>query len=215
MRLLRDLVDLVLPRACAGCGSPAALLCPTCGDALDALLPSRAVPDPCPPGLPRTWAAGPYAGPLRAALLAHKERGRLALTSPLGVLLAGAVEQLRAGPAWLVPVPSARATVRARGHDHALRLARAAAGATGGRAAALLVPARAVADQSGLGTAGRAANLAGALRTRGPLDGLVVVVVDDVVTTGAILVEAARALREGGATVRGCAVVAATQRRGS
>ena len=102
--------------------------------------------------------------------------------------------------------------MRARGHDHALRLARAAAAAGGGRAAALLVPARAVADQGGLGAQERAANLAGALRVRRPLHGLPVVVVDDVVTTGATLVEAARALREGGAAVRGCAVLAATQR---
>ena len=61
--------------------------------------------------------------------------------------------------------------------------------------------------------AARAANLAGALAVRRPLDGLPVVVVDDVVTTGATLVEAARALRDGGARVLGAAVVAAVERR--
>jgi len=212
--LVRDLVDLVLPQACAGCAEPSALLCDACRRALAGLRPAPAVPSPCPPGLPRTWAAGTYGGPLRGALLAHKERGRLALAAPLGALLAGAVAALRS-PAVLVPVPSSRSAVRARGHDHALRLARAAAAAGGGRATPLLVPARVVADQGGLGAQERADNLAGALRVRRPLDGLPVVVVDDVVTTGATLVEAARALREGGAAVRGCAVLAATQRRRS
>ena len=213
MTLLADLLDLVLPQACAGCGGPAALLCPACRAALDALVPGPAAPSPPPPGLPRTRAAGPYAGPLRAALLAHKERGRLGLGPPLGGLLAGAVQDLRAGRVVLVPVPSAPAAMRARGHDHALRLARAAAAAAGLRAAPLLVAARRVEDQSGLGAAERAANLTGALRARHPLAGLPVVVVDDVMTTGATLVEAARALREAGAAVRGCAVVAATRRR--
>jgi len=211
--LLPDLLDLVLPQQCAGCAQPAALLCPACRTWLDGLQPARTEPDPFPPGLPRTCASGSYDGVLRALLLSHKERGRLALARPLGALLAGAVSALGAGEVVLVPVPSAAAAVRARGHDHALRLARSAAAAAGLRAAPLLVPARRVADQSGLSSAGRAANLAGALRVRRPLSGLPVVVVDDVVTTGATLVEAARALREGGARVRGAAVVAATRRR--
>jgi len=98
-----------------------------------------------------------------------------------------------------------------------MRLARAAASAlrsygVDAQAARLLVPARSVADQSGLSTAERTANLHGALRAttavRGP-----VLVVDDVVTTGATLVEAARALTAVGHQVAGAAVVAATSRR--
>jgi len=212
VRLLEDLADLVLPRTCAACPEPAALLCAACRDELAAPALGRTVPDPCPAGLPRTCAAARYGGAARAALLAHKERGRLGLVVPLGAALAGAVAALQAGPAVLVPVPSSRAAVRARGHDHALRLARAAARAGGGRAAPLLVPARAVADQSGLDAAGRVRNLAGALGVRRSLDGLPVVVVDDIMTTGATLVEAARALRAGGAQVRGAGVVAATAR---
>jgi predicted amidophosphoribosyltransferase len=114
-------------------------------------------------------------------------------------------------------VPSARSAVRSRGHDHALRLARAAAAqlrARGAdvRAAALLAPARSVADQSGLTAAQRAANLRGALRcTAGPAGA--VLVVDDVMTTGATLVEAVRALRGAGHEVVGAAVLGATVRR--
>jgi ComF family protein len=203
--VLADLLDLVLPRVCAGCQAPGAVLCRACCLALAA--PRLHRPDPCPAGLPPLVAAAAYAGPVRAALLAHKEDGRLALARPLGRALAAAVALLGAPEAVLVPVPSARAAVRARGHDHARRLARAA-----GRSAPLLVPARRVADQAGLSSAGRAENLRGALRARRPLEGLPVVVVDDVVTTGATLAEAARALRAAGADVRGAAVVAATAR---
>jgi predicted amidophosphoribosyltransferase len=211
--LLAAAVDLVLPGVCAGCGSPGEQVCPGCAGRLEAGRPHRATPDPCPPGLPRTYAAVPYDAVVRGLLVAHKERGRLRLGQPLGALLAGAVLQMRPGEVVLVPVPSSRAAVRARGHDHALRLARAAAGSAGLVAAALLVPTRVVADQAGLDTAARAANLAGALAVRRPLAGLPVVVVDDVVTTGATLVEAARALRAGGARVLGAAVVAAVSRR--
>jgi len=170
-------------------------------------------PDPTPPGFPATAAFGRYDGPLRALLLAHKERGRTALARPLGGALARAVAGVASGPVLLVPVPSSRAAVRARGHDHAWRLARAAArrlppGSAAGR---LLAPARAVADQAGLSHAARAANLHGALVAR---QGRAhVVVVDDVVTTGATLVEAARALAAAGHVVLGAAVVAATARR--
>lgn len=213
MQLLRDLVDLVLPRECTGCGSPAALLCADCRALLATAPLGLTAPDPCPWGFPTTVAALAYAGPVRPLLHAHKELGRLALTEPLGALLAEAVLGLRGiEGAALVPVPSARAAVRARGHDHALRVAQAAGRRTGLPVLPLLRPARRVADQSGLSSRARAANLTGALAVREPLRGRPVVVVDDIVTTGATLVEAARALSAAGGDVRGAAVVAATLR---
>ena len=152
-------------------------------------------------------AAARYADEVRAVLLAHKERGALALAAPLGVALAGAV---RAGPIWghgavvLVPVPSARRAVRARGHDPARRIALAAARelrrvGTAARVAAVLRQRRDVADQAGLNSRQRLENLAGALEVvpdggRLLADGPVVLV-DDLMTTGASLAEAARAVR--------------------
>jgi predicted amidophosphoribosyltransferase len=211
--VLADLLDLVLPRSCAGCVAPGPALCPACAAGL--AVPRRHRPDPCPQGLPAVVAAAPYAGPVRAVLLAHKEQGRRGLARPLGAALATAAAVLDLPPrSLLVPVPSSPEAVRARGHDHARRLAAATARALpGAQARPLLVGCRAVADQAGLDRAARAANLSGALRVRGRLAGLPVVVVDDVVTTGATLAEAARALRAAGADVRGCVVVAATQRR--
>jgi len=229
--------DLLLGSSCHGCGWPAWTLCTSCAAALRALRPRPARPDPCPPGFPATWTAGPYDPLARGLVSAHKERSALGLTRVLGERLALAVLALldeSVGPrtaVLLVPVPSARRAVRARGFDAGLALARAAARRLPeARAAPLLVPARHVADQSGLGAVERHANLAGAFRVRAgpfgaglpgaggfagvrPGDGRPVVVVDDVVTSGSSLAEAVRALRAGGVPVLGAATAAATVRR--
>ena len=190
--------------------------------------------------MPVVHAAAPYEDEVRAALLAHKERGALALAAPLGTALAGAVRaalghgwstgpgvrptrldgRLRPvnghhgpegggtttdGAVLLVPVPSSRRAVRARGHDPARRIALAAAGelrrtGTPARVIGALRQRRAVADQSGLDSWQRLGNLAGALEVavgaaRMLADSGRVVVVDDLMTTGASLTEAARAVR--------------------
>ena len=229
--MLADLLDLVLPVRCAGCGAPRWSVCQLCLDALRAQ-PYLHQPTPCPAGLPLLAAAAPYDGPVRGLLLAHKERGRLGLVRPLGSALAAAVLLVTTSPpesrplreVLLVPVPSAPATVKARGHDHARRLASRAAQqlrqrGVPTRVLPLLRLRRTVADQAGLSSAERSANLAGALVVGRPLAGLdglagvAVVLVDDVVTTGATLTEAARALRHAQVVVHGSAVVAATRLR--
>jgi predicted amidophosphoribosyltransferase len=226
------LVDLVLPGECAGCasdsGERASLLCPACR--LELTGPARpARPTPVPPGLPPPWAVADYDGAARGAILAHKEDGRFAVVAPLGDALARSVlaglaataAADRAGVA-LVPVPSRRTAVRGRGQDATLRLARRAAAAVrrAGPDVEVLPVVRIVrgmADQAGLDAGERAANLHGALvvpdRLARHVCGRAVVVVDDVITTGASIAETARALRAAGADVRCAAVVAATRRR--
>ncbi|MFF8829907.1 ComF family protein [Streptomyces sp. NPDC015131] len=207
----REMAGLVLPVACGGCGRAGAGLCGDCERALHGSGARRARPVPEPAGLPVVYAAAPYAGAVRAVLLGHKERGALGLARPLGRALAGAVRASAGapggpggGPLLLVPVPSARAAVRARGHDAGRRLARAAAAelrraGVAARAAPVLCQRRPVADQSRLGARQRHVNLAGALEVvpggRRLLAGGRPVLVDDLMTTGASLVEAARALR--------------------
>ncbi|MCX4558455.1 ComF family protein [Streptomyces phaeochromogenes] len=153
------------------------------------------------------------AGPLGAAL-AGAVRVGLATGCGSGAGAAGFVAGGPGGPVGvggsrtpvsLVPVPSAPWAVRARGHDPARRIALAAAGelrrtGTPARVVAVLRQRRAVADQSGLNSRQRLDNLAGALEVpaggaRLLAGGGRVVIVDDLMTTGASLAEAARALR--------------------
>ncbi|MGW3247592.1 ComF family protein [Streptomyces sp. NPDC001070] len=233
----REISGLVLPAECAGCGAPRTGLCEECGAALYEPGARQVWPDAPTDGLPAVWAATVYADQPRAVLLAHKERGALGLARPLGAALAGAVyAAVRGGggggapetrrrtstptpalpPFLLVPVPSSRRAVAARGHDATRRLALAAAAdlrrdGLSVRVAAVLRQRRAVADQSRLAARDRPANLSGALvavRGAGRLLGSApVVLVDDLMTTGASLAAAARAVEESGGRVLAAAVV--------
>jgi predicted amidophosphoribosyltransferase len=221
------LADLVLPRTCAGCGVPGAVLCRRCGRLLTR--PHLATPRRFPAGFPPTVAAGAYGGPVRAAVLAFKERGRAELARTLGAALALAVGGVLAGmpgalaePVLLVPLPPSAAGLRSRGRDHVRELTRCAvaelrAGGVVAAEARLLRRRGRVRDSAGLSAAERRANLAGSFVPAGaaPSGGLLVVV-DDVVTSGATLTEAASVLartRRVDATPVLAAVVAATPRR--
>ncbi|MFF3727179.1 ComF family protein [Streptomyces erythrochromogenes] len=207
----QELAGLVLPVDCAGCGAARVLVCADCRGALGGAVAGPVRPSPRPAGLPVVQAAAAYEGAVRAVLLAHKERGALPLAGVLGAALAAAVLAGGTGPGRgevaLVPVPSARRQVRARGHDPARRIALVAAGrlrraGVPARVAPVLGLRRAVADQAGLGARQRRENLAGALAVRRDgarlTGGARIVLVDDVVTTGATLAEAARAVRAAG-----------------
>ncbi|MBM7519322.1 ComF family protein [Nocardioides nitrophenolicus] len=224
--LVDGFVDLVLGSRCVGCERPGRPLCPACRGtcqerAADA---SPHWPTPSPAGLVPPYAVGEYAGVLRALVLAHKERRVLALARPLGELLAGAVATAAPpGPLVLVPVPSRTSSVRQRGHDPTLTMTRHAARLLGGdaHAARLLRLRPGVVDQAGLDAAARAANLdrsmtvpaAGVRRLVRVCPRAHVVICDDVLTTGATLREAQRALEAVGLPVHAAAVVAATRRR--
>lgn len=221
---LRALAELAAPSGCAGCRLRGQRWCAACSSALHGQPPRAWRPTPCPPGMPATWAGPAYDGPVREAVVAWKELGRVDLGPELALVLRSSVaaaattlghDQPRGQPVAVVPAPSARASTRARGRSPVLELAVAAVGR--GPVVDALRLRRPVRDQAGLSAVQRADNLAGAVAVRARearlLQGLPCVVVDDVVTTGSTLCECARALREGGAGPVVAATVAATRRR--
>lgn len=186
------------------------------------------VPHPAPEGMPAVYAWGVYADPLRAAVSAWKDAGRRDLVPVLLPLLVQALGGALAGSGWhagvvvVVPAPSSRRAVRQRGDIPMTALCDEAVAALPGpgrtvlRVAPALRHVRRVEDQSGLGTSERRGNLSGALDVhplwRKVIRGRRCVLVDDVVTTGATLADAARALRDAGAQDVVGASMAATQR---
>jgi predicted amidophosphoribosyltransferase len=230
--LLGDLADLVLPMACAGCGAERVPLryavCARCAAGLEALQPFRTAPSPPPRGFPRCAAAGVYGGPLRGALLAYKERNAYRLAGPLGTLLAASVAVLapRGVPLTLVPVPSTSRAARDRHGDHLSRLAAQAVRrlreAGWDATVSHLLRALPRPDSTSLSVAERAVAAESSLRIRRPRIGVprrgdtiegTLIVLDDIVTTGATLTAVAGRLEEANMQVTGAAVLAATKLR--
>lgn len=180
--------------------------------------------------MPSCWVSGEASGALRAVVTAYKDEGRRDLCRVLAGWLAPALraaagtdpaarDSLRGRGLLVVPVSGSPRARRRRGDVPLRPLVATAASSLGGRAtvAEVLAPTRATRDQSTLDSAERATNLAGAmavrLRHEGAVAGTVCVVVDDLVTTGATLAEAARALRAAGAQHVVGAAIGATRRR--
>ncbi|WP_433683090.1 ComF family protein [Nocardia sp. CA-119907] len=209
---MRTLLDLILPMDCAGCGAVGVGWCADCAATL-ARPPVRVRPR-TDPGVP-CWALGPYAGPARRAVLAVKERGRRDLAEPLGLALATGLTRLRAGsrPLVLIPAPSRRVAARRRGGDPVVRTARAAAGwLPDCRVVPMLRVWWGVRDSVGLTVSQRQHNMRGhvvAVPGAGAVPEIPanaeVVLVDDVLTTGATARESVRVLGRTGVPV--CAVL--------
>ncbi|MHC5795289.1 ComF family protein [Lacisediminihabitans sp. FW035] len=206
-----DALAVVLPVTCAGCGADDRSLCDGCRGQLQPRPFVRELDDGTP-----VWAALTYDGVVRRAILELKEQGRTDVVAALAVPFASAVaaaaqharENVRGG-VELVPPPVRRGSFRRRGYDPVRLLARAAGLP---RPAAALADTHERASQKTLDRSQRAVNLVGTMVPTRSLVGRRFLVLDDVVTTGATLVEMIRSLREGGAVVVGAAVLAATPR---
>ncbi|MEJ5866148.1 phosphoribosyltransferase family protein [Pseudokineococcus sp. 5B2Z-1] len=211
---------LVWPVACPGCGAPDVPWCAPCRAVLAA--PPLGLVELPVATAPPVRAAARYDGAARGLLLAWKERGR----HDLSPLLADALRRAGAaaldaaadagpvgGPLAVVPAPSTRAAVRARGDDLVADLARrwSTSLARGGRVVPVrrvLAMRRGAGDQVGRTAAQRTAARRGALVVRAAPPRRCLLV-DDVVTTGSTLAEAARVLALAGCRVEGAVVVLA------
>ncbi|MFG6502760.1 ComF family protein [Microbacterium sp. P05] len=198
-RALADALTFVLPVDCAGCDAPDIALCEECRSALQ--------PEPFSQqlGSLRVWSGMRFEGVAARVLRALKEEGRTSLAPSLAPAITASLIRLGEADALLATMPTSRASMRRRGYRVTELLVRRA----GLRPARVLRPTRATGDQRGLSAEERRANTAGSMIASG-VRGRGVIVIDDVVTTGATLREAERALVAAGADVVGAVTVAAT-----
>ncbi len=221
---------LIAPSRCAGCGGPrreagGGGFCPSCWKGLPrfetgSTCPRCAIPTggtlcrgcaASEPPVERAVAFGPYEGGLKRLVHAVKFQGYDIAAAPAGALLADAVrgEGIDA-PDAVVAVPSTRRRNRERGYDPGALLAEE----LGRRLSIRLIPAlarvRETPPQSALGASERRSNVAGAFRGRPIAAGRSLLLVDDVMTTGATAFAAAGALRDAGARRVDLAILART-----
>ena len=209
-----DALAVLFPVECGGCGSADRSLCERCRLLLEPTVQIRRTPA----GL-EVHTALLYSGEIRQGILALKEQGRTDIAryfvSPMGDAIVSALAT-PISPSGvpdgtvieILAVPGSAAAWRRRGYDpvalicgRRLVRSRRVLGITG-----------TTARQKTLGVQDRATNMRGAIRARGDLTGRFFILVDDVLTTGATLDEAARAVTAGGGVVLAAAALAFTPR---
>jgi ComF family protein len=221
-RLTAATLDLAFPASCSGCRREGPPICPACLPALDARLD---LPGGTPLGLPADipapllqldWCAA-FTGVVRDGLHDLKYKGERRLAEPFGAAVARRWARVGIGAQVVVPVPVHAERERQRGYDQAALIAAVAARELSLPVVRALERRRATIAQFELGRARRATNVAGAFGVRAGRDeggnaaaitGRWVLLVDDVVTTGATLAACGTALRDAGAVAVSAIAVA-------
>ena len=189
-------MELLLPVTCAGCGAPGAVLCVTCRGIWRAT-PQRVSVDVDFP----VWSLSAYDGPHRKVMIAMKERGRRDVAADVGAVIRASISFLVARgdiepTVHLVPAPTRARSRRARGGDPVERVCVA----TGLPTSTCLRIDSSSPDSVGLGREERRRSLRVELIRVPPSP---VLLIDDVVTTGATLSASVNSLRTAGVQVRG------------
>jgi len=208
MGAMRAILDLMLPPACAACGSAGALLCSAClRGARPASDPAYrfVAPDPAiaiGQDLSLALAAFAFEGPIRRALARLKYEGASRLAGPLAKAATPPLNVLLeiTGAVPFVPVPVHRERLRERGYNQAELIARAMGATVGLPVIDRIERVRPTTKQHRLDRAARLANLRAAFSVRVAPTSMpaAVIVVDDIVTTTATLEACASVLRSAG-----------------
>ncbi|HEY3342169.1 MAG TPA: ComF family protein [Anaerolineae bacterium] len=205
-RCVTFVLDLLYPLACAGCGKAGeGVWCAACDARVSRLIPSeqqKQFPLVSPwQGFPLRVASGArYAPPLREAVHAFKYDGTPGLAAPLAPLLLDAWRNAAFNADIIVPVPLHARRRRERGYNQSELLARGLAAACGVPVdTRLLTRVRYTDQQALLKGAARRQNVQGAFVADARANGKLIVLVDDVLTSGATLTECASILLNAGA----------------
>jgi predicted amidophosphoribosyltransferase len=213
MRLFSDFKYLLFPTRCFGCRELGYSICSQCRRQWNPHLYQSKVSDLV------VYSAIPYSPVAKNILLAAKEQNIKSADQLIHIALRAALHELfqKYSSCALVPIPSGRSANRRRGRDFINEIANTVAKDFGVAVLPLLEHQRVIRDQSKLNIAGRRENLAMALTIKsgfpGKYTGENVVILDDLVTTGATIKEANRALTRGGFKVQAAATACVALRR--
>lgn len=207
------MLDLLLPLECGGCARPSTRWCQDCAAALDVAADQPHLITPrVDPGVP-AFSLGRYSGVRGQAIISLKEHGRRDLVGPLARVVALGVYRLLTWgivetPLTVVPAPTRRSAARRRGGDPVTRMVvEAARGNPALAAVSALRTSAWVRDSVGLDSGARERNIAGRVRLKRRVSGAVLLV-DDIITTGATAREAVRTLERAGAHPVGVLAIA-------
>ncbi len=191
---------LLFPSRCVLCGREGDLICEPCGRSFPLRLEPDAIPKPA--GIRAARAVWPYEGHVHEIVRRYKYNGLRSLAPVLALEMSNVLYDWSPAIDLIVHIPVHPARLRERGFDQSELLARELSRTMGVAAVAALVRLRETAVQArAMSAAVRAANVRGAFHVPDPaqIRSANILLIDDVLTTGATLREAARALRRGGA----------------